>query len=328
MTLVRYVEIILAAKPSIGAMDVLDDILKTLDLQGALYFRTHFSGSWGTTVPDYEQAARFHLVVQGTCHVTFKTGEHITLRPGDLILIPNGTGHVLSNSGLAKAPPLETTLIDAGYDGRGVLQVGEGDPTAATQMICGHFTFRKGAEHPMISNLPKYVHVTGSARASEPWLDDTLKLVSQRMFSAEPGATATVTRLSEIVLIELLKSSLIETENSQSVIKALKDPQISAALSAIHENASANWSVDSLAQHVGMSRSRFSDRFSDLLGMGPMRYLADWRLQKALVMLDQERASVKLIASESGYQSVAAFSRAFSNKFGQSPRNFRREMAS
>ncbi|MFN3211747.1 MAG: AraC family transcriptional regulator [Henriciella sp.] len=308
-------------------MDILDDVLKTLDMRGALYFRTNFSGSWGTTVPDYEQAARFHLVVQGTCHVTFPTGEHVTLRPGDLILIPNGVSHVLSDSGLAKAPPLETTLKDAGYDGRGVLRVGEGDPAAATQMICGHFTFRKGGDHPLISTLPKFIHVTGAGRAREPWLDDTLKLVSQRMFSPTPGATATVTRLSEIVFIELLKSSLVDTDEAQSVIQALKDPQIGAALSAIHENPASKWSVDSLAQHVGMSRSRFSDRFSDLLGVGPMRYLADWRLQKALVLLDEERASVQKIARESGYQSVAAFSRAFSHKFGMSPRSFRRQLA-
>ena len=308
-------------------MDVLDDILKTLDMQGALYFRTHFSGSWGTTVPDYEQAARFHLVVQGTCHVTFPTEGHVTLAPGDLILIPNGASNILSDSGLAKAPPLEKTLSEAGYDGRGVLRVGDGDPMAATQMICGHFTFRKGADHPMIAALPQYVHVTGAGRAREPWLDDTLKLISQRMFSPTPGATATVTRLSEIVFIELLKSTLVDTEESQSMIKALKDPQIGAALSAIHESPASNWSVDTLAQHVGMSRSRFSDRFSELLGMGPMRYLADWRLQKALVLLDQERASVQMIARESGYQSVAAFSRAFSHKFGMSPRSFRRQLA-
>ena len=129
-------------------MDILDDILKTLDMKGALYFRTHFTGSWGTTVPDYEQAARFHLVVQGICHVTFPSGAHAKLSPGDLILIPNGLRHVLSDSGLAKAPPLETVLEDVGYDGSGVLRIGDGDPAAATQLICGHFSFRRGAEQP------------------------------------------------------------------------------------------------------------------------------------------------------------------------------------
>ena len=308
-------------------MDVLDDILKTLDMRGALYFRTHFNGAWATTVPDYEQAARFHLVVQGRCHVTFTSGAHVVLSPGDLILIPNGLRHVLSDSGLATAPPLETVLTEAGYDGKGVLSIGTGDPAAATQMICGHFNFRKGAEHPMLTSLPEYVHVTGADRANEPWLDDALRLVSQRMFSGDPGSTATVTRLSEIVFIELIKSRLVETETSQTLLQALKDPNIAAALTAMHESSELNWTVDSLAQHTGMSRSRFSDRFSQLMGMGPMKYLADWRLQKALVLLDEGRSSVQEIALQSGYQSTAAFSRAFANKFGCAPTAFKHEAA-
>lgn len=306
-------------------MDILDDILKTLDMRGALYFRTDFSGIWGTTVPDYEQAARFHLVVQGVCHVAFPSGKIIKLSAGDLVLVPNGTRHVLSSSGLATAPPLETTLEDAGYDGNGVLRIGKGDPSASTQMICGHFTFRKGAEHPMLSALPEYIHVSGADRANEPWLDDALRLVRQRMFAGAPGATATVTRLSEIVFIELLKSELAQSEKDKTLLRALKDPNISMALNAIHERPGQQWTVASLAQHIGMSRSRFSDRFSQLIGIGPMRYLADWRLQKALVLIDENRSSVQEIALQSGYQSTAAFTRAFANKFGSPPTAFRRE---
>ncbi len=307
-------------------MDILDDILKTLDMRGVLYFRTNFRGSWGTTVPDYEMAARFHLVVEGACHVSFPSGEKILLSPGDMVLIPNGTSHVLSDNGRATAPPLETILSDVDYDGTGVLRVGEGDARAATQMICGHFTFRKGAEHPLLAALPEYVHVTGTDRAGEPWLDDALKFVSQRMFSGEPGSDATVTRLSEIVFIEVLKSNLTQPDDSPTILKALKDPNIATALTAIHQEPGLNWTVGSLAQHTGMSRSRFSDRFSELMGVGPMKYLADWRLQKALVMLDEEQTSIQEIAQLIGYQSAAAFSRAFANKFGDSPRTFRREL--
>lgn len=306
-------------------MDILDDILKTLDLKGVLYFRTHFSGSWGTTVPDYEQAARFHLVVQGECHVTFQSGAHVKLSSGDLILIPNGVQHVLSDSGLAKAPPLEAVLAAVGYDGSGVLRVGSGDPSAATQMMCGHFNFRRGAEHPMLTALPEYIHLTSADRAKEPWLDDALKLVGQRMFSGAPGTEATVTRLSEIVLIELLKSNVVQSQSANAIMNALKDSQIRAALVTIHESPEQPWTVASLAQHIGMSRSRFSDRFSDLVGIGPMRYLSDWRLQKALVLLGDDSLSVQEISNRSGYQSTAAFSRAFTTKFGSAPSTFRSE---
>jgi len=179
----------------------------------------------------------------------------------------------------------------------------------------------------MLSLMPEYIHVTGADRANEPWLDDTLRLVGQRMFSGEPGATATVTRLSEIVFIELLKSRLVQSDDAQTLVNAMKDPNISAALVAIHERSGEDWTVDSLAQHIGMSRSRFADKFSRSMGIGPMKYLADWRLQKALVLLDEDRVSVQEIALLSGYQSAAAFSRAFTNKFGSPPTAYRRQTA-
>jgi hypothetical protein len=126
-------------------MDVLNDILDTLDLRGVLYFRTDFSPPWAVTVPDFEQAARFHLVVQGQCHVGFASGDSVELTAGDLILIPRGRSHVLADKPRRSAPPLEHVLQDAGYDGQGVLAVGKGVSDASTQMICGHFSFRKGA---------------------------------------------------------------------------------------------------------------------------------------------------------------------------------------
>ena len=141
-------------------MDPLDDILSTLDLKGALYFRTHFTGDWSVRVPELHRAARFHLVVSGQCHVLVEDGEQLTLGPGDLVMIPAGRGHALSSDALADdtvaVPPLETVLQDVGYDGNGVLVVGKGDNRAATQMVCGHFTFRRGADHPFLQALPDF----------------------------------------------------------------------------------------------------------------------------------------------------------------------------
>ena len=112
--------------------DLLDDILDTLGLQGALYFRTDFSPPWAVTVPELEQAARFHLVVQGRCHVTFPSGAAVELGPGDLVLIPRGRSHVLADQPGREAPSLESVLADVGYDGRGVF-AGLPDPFEATR---------------------------------------------------------------------------------------------------------------------------------------------------------------------------------------------------
>jgi AraC-like DNA-binding protein len=305
-------------------MDLIDDILTTLNLRGALYFRTDFSGEWGVTVPELQGAARFHLVIHGRCHVRLAGGETVMLAPGDLILIPAGRSHQLSDADGRETPPLETVLEALGYKGDGVLIAGDGDRQASTQMVCGHFSFRNGADHPLLRALPGHLVFTAADRARAPLLDDMLRLITQRIFETRPGSMASVIKLSEAAFIELIRASAVRQGDLTAIMAAFEDRQIARALKSIHERANMAWTVESLAQEAGMSRSRFAERFRDLLGMGPMAYLSEWRLQKALAMLDDTRSSVQQIAVEAGYQSPAAFTRAFASRFGAPPRDYRR----
>ena len=308
-------------------MDILGDVFSTLRLRGALYFRTDLSGPFAVKVPELGRAARFHLVVQGVCLVRVGSGETVTLHAGDLILVPAGRDHTLSDAPCDAAPDLETVLSDAGYDGRGVLTVGDGDPAAATQMVCGHLTFRDGADHPLLRALPDSLVTRSADRAKEPWLDEILRLITRRIFLPTPGSEAAVIRLSEALFIELIRFSAQQHPAMASLIAAVEDPQIGRSLTAIHERADANWTVQSLAAEAGMSRSRFAERFRTLIGMSPMGYLSEWRLQKALAMLDESRCSVQQVAARTGYQSPAAFTRAFAAKFGAPPSEYRRQIA-
>lgn len=305
-------------------MSTLNDILDTLDMKGVLYFRTDLSSPWAVTVPELEQAARFHLVVQGSCLVTFQSGNVAQLNPGDLILIPAGQSHVLSCQPVDQAPMLETVLADVGYKGDGVLVVGGGDPKASTQLVCGHFNFRRDADHPILRAMPEFIHTSGSDRAQNILLDEVLRLIVRTVMSDKIGSAATVTRLSEIVFIELVQTGIGDNSELASILEAFKDDQIGRALDLIHKNTDTSWTVGTLASEVGMSRSRFAERFSDLLGMGPMSYVSDWRLQKALALLEESRASVQQISAKAGYRSPSAFTRAFSDKFGKSPSEHRR----
>ncbi|WP_164116400.1 AraC family transcriptional regulator [Sphingorhabdus sp. Alg239-R122] len=307
-------------------MDILNDILDTLNLKGALYFRTDFSAPWSVTVPVLEQAARFHLVVQGQCHVTLPGDNHVLLNAGDLILIPRGQTHILSDGPVETAPSLETVLDAVQYDGEGVLVVGDGETSAATQLICGHFTFRKGADHPVLRALPDHVVITASMRAQNPWLDEILRMSCHRMFSDTIGSDASVRRLSEMMFIEVLRMGIEDTDGIQALLHGFQDPQIGKSLELIHKNSGMHWSVESLAAEVGMSRSRFADRFGSLIGQGPMSYLSDWRLQKALSLLDESNCSVQQVAVQTGYQSPAAFTRAFAGKFGIAPTKYRQSL--
>lgn len=310
-------------------MDVLDDVLDTLDLSGSLYFRTDFSAPWSVTVPVLTGAARFHMVVQGQCTVTMPGDRVVTLNPGDLILIPRGQTHILSDSPVESAPPLETVLEQVQYDGEGVLVVGEGDPSASTQLICGHFTFRQRADHAMLRAMPDYFVATSSMRAMNPWLDDVMRLISRHMFSEKPGMDASVRRLSEVMFIELMRMSIesAEQEQLQPALRGFQDPQIGRALAVIHKDLDSPWTVKSLAREVGMSRSSFADKFAELMGQGPMSYLTDWRLQKALSLLDSGQSNVQQIANQTGYRSPAAFTRAFAAKFGETPSKYRQSHA-
>jgi AraC family transcriptional activator of mtrCDE len=308
-------------------MDLLDEILDTLDLKGVMYFRTDFNSDWSVTVPDLDGAARFHLVVQGECHVRFESGQTIVLGPGDLVLIPRGRSHILSDKPVAEAPSLEQVLQDADYDNRGVLVLGEANKEASTQMVCGHFSLRAGAEHPLLSALPDHMFLSGSARARSPWLDEVLRLIAQRIFRDPFGSSASVTRLSEIAFIELIRAGLGDGSNLDRILEAFRDPHIGKSLELIHARPGESWTVERLARDVGMSRSRFAVRFSDLLGIAPMAYLSNWRLQRALALLEDKRRSVQQVSSEIGYQSQAAFTRAFAGKFGLTPSEYRRAAA-
>lgn len=305
-------------------MDILTDIFNTLDLKGALYFRTDFSSSWSVEVPDLVDAARFHLVVQGTCHVTLPSNETVTLGAGDLILIPRGQSHILADKAVFEAPSLETVLDDLNYDGNGILIAGNGEDQASTKMVCGHLTFRRGADHPLLNVLPEYIRTTAGDRAREPLLDEILRLISRRIFIENLGSEASLTRMSEIVFIELVRAGIGKDEKLSAMTNAFRDKYIGHALKLIHSRTPDPWTVESLAREVGMSRSRFSDRFSDLMKVSPMAYLAEWRLQKALTLLDDSRASVQQVSNQIGYHSPAAFTRAFSKRFGESPSQYQK----
>lgn len=303
--------------------DILSDIFETIKLRANLYFKTDYSPPWAITVPKYEEAARFHLVVQGRCHIELASGTTTEIGPGDLILIPRGQQHIISDKQGRIPAPLETVIEQSGYDGSGTFVLGKGNPNATTQMVCGHFGFTKGADHPLLRALPEFITMTPADRAENPILDETLRLVVRRVFAHSLGASAAISRLSEVFFIETIRASINNNKELSSILEAMTDKNISHSLELIHQKTNHPWTVEALATEVGMSRSRFAERFSNLLGDGPMNYLTNWRLQQALPLLSEPNANIQTIAHQVGYQSASAFTRAFAQKFGTPPSEFR-----
>lgn len=303
--------------------DVLSDILDTVDLRAALYFRTDYHPPFGVAVPAFERAARFHLVAQGSCHVQLEDGTAAHVQTGDLVLVPNGSPHLVTSSPEIDAVPLEDLLTAAGFSGSGPFVIGSGPSDESCQMVCGHFTFADGADHPMLRAVPNLLHIPAADRAEKPMLNEIVQLIVRRAFEDEPGAHAAVSRLSEILYIELMRAGIAQAPDISRLMSAVYDPKIGRALMLIHGDIASHWTVDKLARAVGMSRSRFANQFRELVGSGPMNYVADWRLQRARQLLSEPGASIKAIAPLVGYTSSAAFTRAFTAHFGRSPRQQR-----
>ncbi|MDJ0949465.1 MAG: AraC family transcriptional regulator [Alphaproteobacteria bacterium] len=309
-------------------MDVLSDILDLLQLRGTLYFRTAFSPPWSVAVPAYGRAARFHLAVQGRCHVRVADKHDVLLNAGDLIVIPNGAAHVLCDQPETRAAPLEDVLERSGYTGEGVLAYGGApNPQADTKLICGHLNFADGADHPLLRALPDYLLVSAELRARAPWLDELMRLITRQMFAEAPGMKASVIRLSEALFIEVVRTCADQDETLAKVISAMGDPRIGRALSLMHRGYEQDWTLDRVAREVGMSRSRFADQFQALIGSAPMSYLSDLRLQTAMTLLAETSEPIQSVAARVGYRSPAAFSRAFASRYGRSPREVRRAAA-
>ncbi len=303
--------------------DVLSDILDTVDLKAAVYFRTDFHPDFAIAVPAYQRAARFHMIVQGRCYVTLSDQTRVYLQSGDLVLVPHGAEHILSSEETMEAAPLADVMSLAGFTGSEPFVVGSGDSGKSCQMICGHFTFTQGADHPLLRSLPELLHVTAADRVMRPMLDEVLRLIVRRIFEGSPGVTASVSRLSEVLFIEIMRAGIAREPEIARLLSAVYDPQIGKSLSLIHDDVAKAWTVESLAAGVGMSRSRFAERFRELVGMGPMAYIADWRLQRALNLLTKSNLPIKTVAHKIGYRSAAAFTRAFSEHFGRSPKEKR-----
>lgn len=312
--------------------DILSDILQTLRLRGSFYFRLGFSAPFGVEVPTYKQSARFHLVVQGNCIVPLANGQTLPLANGDLILIPRGQSHRILDSANSNYAPLEQVLENAGYRGEGVVVAAPAAHATTNELVCGHFTFRNGASHPILQFLPDAIIVTAAMRARFGWLDDIVRMMARRVFEAHAtplnqGMIAIVQRLAEVMFVEILRAGLSQSPEMQRVIGAFSDERIGKTLTLIHAHPEKPWTVESLAKEIGMSRARFADQFTERVGEGPASYLRGWRLQCAAALLDDTRLNMQQIAAKVGYESTAAFSRAFSQRFGIAPSDYRSEIA-
>ena len=303
--------------------DALSDILRTMRLRSVVYFRSDFPPSWGMEVRG-QGPARFHIVVRGSCWVGSSVLDRSHLASaGDILLFPFGDDHWLAeNENNERFSGEEITEAiwrnEKPFGGEGI----------STTMLCGHFEFNADFDSPLLSELPRMIHVRGSDREHLTWLASATNAIILETGSGRPGSDVVAERLAEVLFIQVLRSHIEQHNRNTGLLAALGDTYIAKALNLMHSRVSHPWTLEELAAETGMSRSSFAARFREVLGHTPMHYLTDWRMTRARQLLEETTFSMMEIAERTGYNSEAAFNRAFKRRFGKTPGTVRRSLNS
>jgi AraC-like DNA-binding protein len=305
------------------SMDPLGEALHSLRMSGVFYSRSEFTAPWGLALPPFPNCLMLHVLVSGPCWLEVEGEERSRLHPGDLALVPHGQGHrLLSEPGTPAVALFDVPRAQAG-DRFELLRQGGGG--AATSLVCGVVRFDHPAAQQMLTLLPRLIQVDAWSGPEMEWIQSTLRFMAAEARQIRPGGEAVITRLADILVIQAIRSWIAQDPAAQTGwLGALRDRQIGRAIALIHRDPARAWTLASLAAEVAMSRSAFAARFTELVGEPVMHYVTRWRMHVALTWLAEEDAPIVDLAARLGYQSEAAFSRAFKRITGVSPGAARR----
>ncbi|MBD3885281.1 AraC family transcriptional regulator [Phormidium tenue FACHB-886] len=306
-------------------MDALSEILKSVKLHSTVHCRSQFSAPWGVQIESMIDAS-FHVVMRGNCWLEVEgVDAQIPLVGGDLVVLPRGVAHTLRDRPDSPTVMLRALLADRPCQGQLTLNYGGGG--TVTTVLCGKASFENHEINPLLAALPPLVLIKGEEGQAVEWLDSTLQFIACETASNRPGAEMMITYLSNVLFIQAVRAYLttLKQQDDGGWLRALVDPQLSTALALIHQHPGTDWTVESLAKQVSMSRSGFAARFKWLMGEAPLQYITRWRMYRAVELLRSGNLNVAEIAERVGYDSETAFSKAFKRQMGQPPNQYRKQ---
>lgn len=321
----------------ISCMDPLSDVLRAVRLNGAYFYLVEAGATWSVAaaaspdlvprvLPNSEHLIPYHILTAGSCWAGVAGQPQIRMRSGDAIIFPHGDAHVLSSEERKRNGRLRGDAAPARH--RETVRLGP-DTTRDTTFVCGFLGCDIRPFNPLLASLPRQLHVPGIVGG---WLSHFPQQVVDESRSGRVGSGTLLTRLAELMFLEVLRHHYEQLEPQQTGwLAGLKDPVVGPALVLIHERPAHQWTIAELAQSIATSRTVLAERFAHVVGVPPALYLTRWRLQLAAEMLVQGTAKISGIAARVGYESEASFSRAFKRETGVSPaawRASRRDVAS
>ncbi|WP_277185670.1 AraC family transcriptional regulator [Caballeronia sp. BR00000012568055] len=324
-------------------MDALSDVLRHVRLSGAVYLNGEFTSPWCvvgqpshemsvTLLPRAERIVSYHLVTEGSCWAALSDdlASAIRVDAGELLVVPQGEAHLMGSSLEHQPAPAEvlvSTYLRTSPGDVMKLDYGGGSEPR-TRLICGFLGCDDTLTNPVLSALPRLFKVDMRNDPQSAWLESSLRLAAVEAAEGRVGSAIVLARLSELLFVEAVRRCIDALpEDRRGWLAGVADRFVGRALAMLHAQPAHNWTVDEIARKVGLSRSALAQRFTQLLGQPPMQYLARWRLQIAAQELRNGTRSLAAIAEHVGYESEAAFNRAFKREFGMPPASWRRSHA-
>jgi AraC-like DNA-binding protein len=325
--------------------DTLSDVLRFVRLRGAVFYDNYFGPQWAAEAPPAQEIANavmpgaehvmeYHVMTRGSAWAAIVGESPIRLEQGDIVMFPHGDGHVISSAPGVRPSPVEAEWVRQTSTLPKPILVA--DDTAGTSsstrqhapnnLVCGFLGCDLRPFNPLLAHLPRMLHLPANGGGN--WMIGVLTQAISASHAGTPGSEALLERLSEMMFVDAVRryaDMLPETSNGW--LAGLRDRQVGGALALLHAEPARAWTIEELAGEVALSRSAFYDRFLALIGQPPMQYLTQWRMQLGAKLLRETQAPVASIALDVGYESEAAFSRAFKRTTGKPPATWRRELA-
>ena len=315
-------------------MDAFSEILSGVKLNGALFFSAEFSAPWCFASPASTTLAPllalgaphlviYHFVIDGAAFVTLPGGESIELGPGDIVVLPHGDPHLMTSAPGVAGTSLNSEILSK-IKSRDLRPMQAGGGGNSARYVCGYMACDPFLSRPILGGLPPVFKVHIRADRSGQWLENSILHLVEEAASGRVGSDAMLAKLSEALFVDTLRRYVASLPEQQTGwLAGARDPIVGKSLGLLHGRIAHPWTIADLAEEVGISRTALVERFTRYLSEPPMTYLTRWRLQLAARSLENTPRGVSEIAGEVGYESEAAFNRAFKREFGEPPGRYR-----
>jgi AraC-like DNA-binding protein len=315
-------------------MDALSEALKSVRMTGAIFYHAECTAPWGFRVPHLDTVAQvlapgterlvaYHLVTEGKALVHFAGMPDVWVTAGDIVINPHGDAHIVTNGSPA-------TLVDSGDELEKFL-TGElmsmrlGGGGERTHFVCGYFGCERHADRLFLAGLPTMIKISIRGDPGGEWLENSIRHLVSEAGCGRPGQSVLLSKMAEALFIEALRRYMEQLPPEQTGwLAGARDEVVGSALAALHSKPFHHWTLEELAGEAGASRSVLAERFNRFLGESPLSYLARWRLQLAARKIETTRNTILQVAMDVGYESEAAFNRAFKREFGLPPAQYRK----